>query len=269
MIGGRRVERDIALGARLGQRIGGVALKAGEKGKAAIVVEPFRGAVGDILEIAGKEHGVEFADIFGDLLHVGRGHRLELMIGGQKDAQGLPFGGKRREGKFPAFDGFAILVRRAHEIGLALTGREAVHIGFVTPDVAGRGGGKDRAVAILCADPGLVVLGQTAHLDGFGGKFALADDDCVVLAFKLGEPHDVDAVLGGELKEGVGQQSLIGLAGLGHRGDGGAKGGCGKKAGKEKGSGGGSHRVLSPVGNSQDGSTIRGLQGCDREMSAR
>ncbi len=76
VIGRCGVERRVTLGARLGERISGVALKAGEEGKAAIVVEPFRGAVGDVLEIAGKEHRIEFADIFGDLLHVGGGHRL-------------------------------------------------------------------------------------------------------------------------------------------------------------------------------------------------
>ncbi len=170
------------------------------------------------------------------------------MIGGQKNAQGLAFGGERGEGKFAAFDGFAIFIGRTDEIGLALAGVKAIDISFVAPDVAGGGGGIDRTIAILGADPGLVVFGQPAHFHGFGGKFALADHHCVIVTFKLGEPDDVDAIFGGKLQERVGQKPLIGLAGLGHGRGGGEKGGGGEKASHQEGVGGGSHRVLSPWG---------------------
>ena len=280
MVADRREERGVLhdLAARVGDPAGGgaapVALEHGEEARAAGVVEPLGGAVGDVDEVAGEEDRVDVADGVGRDLEVRRGVDHRLVVAGQQDVEVLArLGGRLQAEGAGAGDLLAVAAHDA--VGHALARGEPGDDALVPPDVA-----VDDAVGLrgLHGDVGLVVLGDLRERPGGGverrdarvgraprrgrqvGDAETADavthEDGVVGAGELGEPDDGDAVGGRRLQEGVGEEAgvadRVGPEGRGARGERGTRrpvGGPGGRVGPGERGGGGQRREQREAGH--------------------
>ena len=143
-----------------------VALKCREECRPALVVEPLRGPIGGVHQVAGHEDGVDLTELLGDRpggeLEVGRRIDLCLMIGGQHDHRRLT--GHERPAETEGSRPGQLIAPDADDAVRLTLGSGHGDGGVVTEDVA-----RDDARGRLLVDGQLRrgILGDPRELDGF------------------------------------------------------------------------------------------------------